>query len=88
MTKMIAITGNTYPVREALKALGARWDAPSKSWMVLEGKAEEARRIVAGAPAPAPRQYHAAPVQSGRRRPCGYPGCRYQGDPLCDDCGE
>ena len=26
------VTGNTWPVREALKAMGARWNAQAKSW--------------------------------------------------------
>lgn len=43
---MTAITGNTYPVRELLKALGAKWNPNAKVWMVPDNKAEEARRIV------------------------------------------
>lgn len=46
----VAITGNTYPVKDAIKALGGRWDADSKCWMVPDAKAEEARKLVAGAP--------------------------------------
>ena len=45
----IAVTGNTYPVKDQIKALGARWDADAGAWMVSEDKAAEARRIVAGA---------------------------------------
>ena len=43
---MIAITGNTYPVRAQLAALGGKWDKVGKCWMVPEDKAEEAKRIV------------------------------------------
>lgn len=50
----IAITGNTYPVKEQLKALGARWNGDAKAWMVTADKAEEAQRIVAGAGAKKP----------------------------------
>lgn len=46
---LVAITGNTYPVKDQLKALGARWNGDLKAWMVAENKAEEARKIVAGA---------------------------------------
>lgn len=42
------ITGNTYPVREQLKALGGRWDANRKGWNVPAEKAEIACRIVNG----------------------------------------
>jgi len=44
------ILGNTYPVRDKLKALGAKWDATAKAWIVSQDKAEKAREIVASAP--------------------------------------
>jgi hypothetical protein len=47
---MIAITGNTYPVRAELKALGGKWDPARKAWLVPPAKADEARRLVAAAP--------------------------------------
>lgn len=45
---MVAITGNTYPVKDSLKALGARWNPDKKAWMIADDKADEARKIVAG----------------------------------------
>lgn len=50
---MIAITGNTFAVKEQLKALGGRWDATAKAWNVPDERAEEARALVAGAAPPA-----------------------------------
>src|ERR1039458_768040 len=47
----VAITGNTYPVKDALKAIGAKWDADQKCWTITDKKADEARKIVANAPA-------------------------------------
>lgn len=47
---MTAITGNTYPVKDAIKSLGGRWNPDIKSWMVPDAKADEARKLVAGAP--------------------------------------
>ena len=44
---MIAVTGNTYPVKDALKALGAKWNPDQKAWMVSEDKAAAARALVA-----------------------------------------
>ena len=44
---MTAITGNTFPVKDQLKALGGRWNAEAKAWMVPDAKADEARRLVA-----------------------------------------
>lgn len=46
MGKMIAISGNTYPVKDQLKALGGRWDAASKCWQVPEEQAAVARVLV------------------------------------------
>lgn len=46
----VAITGNTYPVKEQIKALGGRWNNDRKVWMVPADKADQARGLVAGAP--------------------------------------
>jgi hypothetical protein len=55
---MTLITGNTYPVRAELKALGATWSKDQQGWLVPDDRAEAARAIVAAAPAEsrAPRQ--------------------------------
>ena len=42
----VLITGNTYPVKEQIKALGGRWNAELKGWNVPAEKADEARRLV------------------------------------------
>ena len=42
----VLITGNTYPVKDALRAIGGRWDAKAKGWRVPTEKADEARRLV------------------------------------------
>ena len=49
-THLVAITGNTYPVKESLKALGAHWNPDQKSWLIAADKADQARQIVSGAP--------------------------------------
>ena len=43
------ITGNTYPVKDAIKELGGRWDSAAKGWRVPADRADEARQLVAGA---------------------------------------
>lgn len=58
------ITGNTFPVKEQLKAIGAKWDADQKCWTITASKIEEANKIVANAP---PQ----APVTPGVCRDCG-----------------
>ena len=71
----IVITGNTYPVKEQLKALGGRWDADRKAWMVPADQATEAQALVDAAPKSAPnsgarRTYH-------RCNECGAPSKGY-----------
>lgn len=78
----VLVTGNTYPVRDALVALGGRWDGTAKGWRVPAAKADAARALVAGAGPKAP----ARPTGASRRpgwRPCGYPGCNPS---YCDEC--
>lgn len=47
----VLITGNTYPVKEQIKALGGRWDSRAKGWNVPIENADAARALVASAPA-------------------------------------
>lgn len=44
------ITGNTYPVKDQLRALGGKWKPAEKAWDVPTDKAAEAQALVAGAP--------------------------------------
>lgn len=46
---MTPIRGNTFPVKDQLRALGGRWDAVAKCWLVPDDKVDEANRILAGA---------------------------------------
>lgn len=81
---LIAVTGNTYPVKEKLKALGAKWNAESKAWMVTAGKAEEAQRIVAAA---GPKKtYTGNSGRAGAWNGCSM-GCREGNpNPRCRSC--
>jgi hypothetical protein len=47
----VAISGNTYSVKDQLRALGGRWNPDAKAWMVPVARADEARALVSGAPA-------------------------------------
>ena len=44
------ITGNTYPVKDKLKALGGRWNTEAKGWDVPETNVEKAQALVNSAP--------------------------------------
>jgi hypothetical protein len=48
-SKLVAISGNTYPVKEQLKALGAKWNAENKCWMIDPTNAPQAKKIVESA---------------------------------------
>ena len=70
---MILITGNTYPVKEQLKALGARWNGEAKGWMVPADKAGVARQLVSSAPKQAwsgPARSRSGGSSFGRRCYC------------------
>jgi hypothetical protein len=54
--RQVLITGNTYPVREAIKALGGRWDKRAQGWLVPPSMAAKAWELVDNAPAAAPRR--------------------------------
>lgn len=43
---MTKITGNTFPVKDELKAMGGRWNAKDKVWEVPSDRAEEAKKVV------------------------------------------
>lgn len=77
----IAITGNTYPVKDKLKELGARWDGVDRVWRVDADKAQVARDIVAnqprGAERPSKRPHHL------KCHECGRPSKGYY---RCYDC--
>jgi len=82
---MKAVTGNTFPVKEQIKALGGRWDGRNKCWNVPDEKFDAAMALVASAPkgyvvgGPA----YSAPRARRAWRPCGYPGCNRS---HCDEC--
>jgi len=99
-SSLVAISGNTYPVKEQLKALGARWNADLKAWMVTADKAEQAKAIVAGA---GPKKTYGGGAsrfgsyatigqrQSARMRSTGWTGCScgsIEGNPRPSDCSQ
>lgn len=82
----VAITGNTYPVKDQLKALGGRWNAAGKAWMVPAEKAAEAQALVGGASKPVARSY--TPRNYGRSQ-ARWSGCSCgsrDGEPRASDC--
>lgn len=81
------ITGNTYPVKEQLKALGGKWDKEAKGWSVPDSKAAEAQKLVAAAPV-TPRD-NKKPFVHYRCKQCGAAATRYNKiyrNGVCRDC--
>ena len=76
---MTKVTGNTYPVKDALRALGGRWEPWSKSWVVPDDKAEAAQKLVAGS-GPAKPKTGRAP------RVCRTCGCKINYGVYCGKC--
>lgn len=80
LTGVVLITGNTFMVREDLKALGGRWIPEKKSWEVPAKNAAAARALVDHGSRSVPS---AAPQKV--TPPQGYPKYRrYE----CEECGE
>ncbi len=83
----VAIRGNTYPVKDQLKALGAKWDGVEKCWMIDESKQEQALAIVRAAPAKDPNAKR--DFRPSRCKQCGAAGTRYNRiyrNGICRDC--
>lgn len=74
----ITISGNTYPVKDQIKALGGRWDADRKVWTVPADRAAEAQALVAGAPKGYVAGGSSRASSSGRCGKCGDPLSAYE----------
>lgn len=67
----VAISGNTYPVKDQLRLLGGRWNPVQKAWMVPADQAEMARKLVAGAAVAVPRARYTGSQNTKRCWECG-----------------
>lgn len=79
MPATVKITGNTYPVRDQLARLGARWSASERCWYVSEDRADEAKALIA-------QCGRATPKTTGYRRTCRTCGCRINYGVYCGMC--
>jgi len=84
--KSVPVTGNTYPVRDQLRALGGSWDAAAKTWMIDEARLALALAVVAkGSSEPAKPFRHYSCKQCGKRpNSQGWPRIYRNG--VCSDC--
>ncbi len=42
----IFVSGNTYPIRQALKQEGAKWEPPLKAWKFIGKKEKDIRKLI------------------------------------------
>jgi hypothetical protein len=50
MSKMAPVIGNTYPVKDQIKALGGKFDGVMKLWLVPVEKLAQAQALVKSTP--------------------------------------
>ena len=86
---MIRITGNTYPCRAQLRAMGGQFVERTRMWWVPDERADEARALVAAQPPRASRvdppvRPEASP--SSGRPPCDHPDGAHAWCDRCDRC--
>lgn len=65
---MVAIQGNTYPVKDELKKLGARWNGAKKVWEIAQSRHALALKLVPAAKPKAPRKRRSSGDGSVSRR--------------------
>lgn len=92
----VTITGNTYPVRDKIKALGGRWNPTAKGWDVPANQADAAKVLVSSASAQPKKELSRSDIiaiairkRGGTPGICGMCGakCKYPYDE-CWDCKE
>ena len=82
--EFVAVSGNTYPARDALRALGGHWVAAAKTWEVPVSQAAAADAAVASAPAAKPFQHSSCRDCGARPNARGWPRIYRNG--VCSDC--
>jgi hypothetical protein len=80
---MVEVTGNTYPVRDQLRALGGEWDSIAKVWRVPASRLEAAQALVASAPKE-PFRHKRCQACGATPGPRGWPRIYRNG--ICSDC--
>lgn len=95
VAETVLITGNTFPVKDQIKALcgsAAKWDSVNKGWLVPADKAEQVKAIVAaGAGSAGAPKTESKPFRHYKCKVCGVQASRYvriYGSGECRDCYE
>jgi hypothetical protein len=72
------IVGNTFKVKDQLRAMGGVWSASDKAWYVPNDKAEEAQKLAGSGPVQARSRY--------TPRTCKDCGCKINYGVYCGKC--
>lgn len=46
LPSMVLVSGNTYPIKDQIKAFGGKWDAESKSWWVPSENVKKVKELM------------------------------------------
>lgn len=84
--KLLPVAGNTYPVRDQLRALGASWDGAAKAWMIDEGRLAQAQAVVAKGSGEAPQPFRFSSCKQCGARPNARGWPRIYRNGVCSDC--
>lgn len=79
---MVEVAGNTYAVRDQLRAMGAEWDGQAKVWRVPASRLGAANALVASAPKTF--RYTSCKQCGARPNARGWPRIYKNG--ICSDC--
>ncbi len=74
---MAMITGNTFPVKDKLRAMGGTWNPRLKGWEVPEDKADAALALVNGS---------STPSMGRKSKNCKTCGCKINYGVYCGKC--
>ena len=83
--KRLYFTGNTFPAKDQIKALGGRWDAETKAWWIASTQRAEAVALVTEISAETDRAAAALPALTGKLVPV--PGNTYPARTALRDLG-
>ena len=84
--RRIYARGDTYPIRNSLRAAGAHWDSGEKAWWIGTDKRADLEQTIASATPEGPQPYRPSRCKQCGRQPNqrGWPRIYRSG--ICSDC--
>ena len=72
---MVKVFGKTFPVKDALRDMGGKWNAGEKCWEVPDDKGEDAKKLVGSVIVT--NRDNSAYGQSQQKKKCWECGCSF-----------